>query len=206
MTPRLNDEQRKLVEDNHNLIYTFMRSHGLEIEEWYDVLAIALCKAAIGFNGTSAFSTYAYKVMLNSVRQAMRDANAQRRNNVYGSVSISEAVVVNRGEIIYTVEDFLASRNNTSQEALGGVWAEWFIERLPLNTLKFLYERMQGFTCREIAVETGVSPARVSHVLKNLCRYCNEERRYSPRRQIRNKDSEEEREIYLKKIKKFLDS
>ena len=42
-------ESQRLVEDNHNLIYKFLRNHNLE-DDWYDVAAIGLCKAANNYN------------------------------------------------------------------------------------------------------------------------------------------------------------
>lgn len=46
----MNDEQRKLVENNHNLIYAILHKYNLPIDEYYDVAAIGLCKAAITFD------------------------------------------------------------------------------------------------------------------------------------------------------------
>lgn len=47
MTEHLTEEQRKLVEDNHDLIYEYANENNISIDEYYDVLAIALCDAAI---------------------------------------------------------------------------------------------------------------------------------------------------------------
>lgn len=77
---RLNDEQRQFVAENHNLIYSFLNSNKLDVEEWYDLAAIGLCKAAINYNGEIAkFSTFAYKCMWNQVHIEMRKQYAIRR-------------------------------------------------------------------------------------------------------------------------------
>lgn len=73
----LNDTQRKLVEDNHNLIYSYLKSHNLSlnaVEDWYGTAAIGLCKAALHFDESreKKFSTFAYLVMDNEVKQIMR--------------------------------------------------------------------------------------------------------------------------------------
>lgn len=60
-------EAQKLVEDNHNLIYKFLRNYNLE-DDWYDVAAIGLCKAANNYNSDKyEFSTYAYRCMYNEM-------------------------------------------------------------------------------------------------------------------------------------------
>ena len=61
-------EISKLIEDNHNLIYSFMSLHSLDPEEYYDLMAMELCKAAKNYNEElGAFSTCAYTYMNNAL-------------------------------------------------------------------------------------------------------------------------------------------
>lgn len=39
-TRPLTEEERAFAEEHHNLIYGYIRSHQLDIEEWYDILVI----------------------------------------------------------------------------------------------------------------------------------------------------------------------
>lgn len=69
---KLNDEQRKLVEQNHNLIYSAMRKFGIrrqDFDDYYGFAAIGLCKAAIDYDKTrsKSFSTYAYLCIQNEI-------------------------------------------------------------------------------------------------------------------------------------------
>lgn len=48
----LTDEERKLVEDNHELIYKVADSIGADIEDCYDIFAISLCHAAQNYKKT----------------------------------------------------------------------------------------------------------------------------------------------------------
>lgn len=78
MSKTLNDAQRKLVEDNHNLIYSFLNSRHLSldsVEDWYGTAAIGLCNAAMTFDESrgTKFQTYAYKCMKNAVNGVMRN-------------------------------------------------------------------------------------------------------------------------------------
>ena len=43
----LTKEQKELVENNHKLIYYYIHKNGLSVDEYYDILAIGLCKAAL---------------------------------------------------------------------------------------------------------------------------------------------------------------
>ena len=68
MNTKLTEQQKNLVEENHNLIYEFAHRHNLPIENYYGILAIGMCKAAKKFNGDSgAFSTLAFVCMKNTV-------------------------------------------------------------------------------------------------------------------------------------------
>lgn len=108
MSKVLNDAQRKLVEDNHNLIYSFLNSRHLSldsVEDWYGTAAIGLCKAALTYDesrGTN-FSTYAYKCIQNEVGNVMR-ANA---NRIVPDFSLDDTVIENGyiGEIIADEKD-----------------------------------------------------------------------------------------------------
>lgn len=64
----LTDKQRRLAEENHNLIYGYAAKEHLDIDEYYGILAIGLCKAAQAYNKKKGmFSTFAYACMKNEV-------------------------------------------------------------------------------------------------------------------------------------------
>ena len=76
----LDEQQKKLVEENHNLIYYALGKYRLNQEEYYDILAIGLCKAAIAFDSErSKFSTFAMNIMYNEFLQHDRNENAMKR-------------------------------------------------------------------------------------------------------------------------------
>lgn len=93
MNKALNDTQRKLVEDNHNLIYSFLKLHSLSldaVEDWYSAAAIGLCNAAISFDESKnvPFSVLAYVCMENVVRQIIRN----EQKNINASESLDDSV------------------------------------------------------------------------------------------------------------------
>ena len=79
-TIRLSVKQRKIAEENHNLIYSFARSRKLDIEEFYDLLAIGLCKAAYYYNPDKGrFSTIAYIRMQHELSNYFKELNMSKR-------------------------------------------------------------------------------------------------------------------------------
>lgn len=77
---QITKEQEKLIEENHNLIYSFLQKYNLSVEDYYDLAAIGLCKAGINFNGNiSKFSTYAYEWMFGSVFSEIRKEKRMKK-------------------------------------------------------------------------------------------------------------------------------
>lgn len=87
----LNDDQRKLVEDNLDLIDRVIKKKfrfdetvlGLEYDDLYQVGAMGLCKAAAHYQAVpgAKFETYAYQVVKNTILDHMR--NVLRRRDAY---------------------------------------------------------------------------------------------------------------------------
>lgn len=73
----LNDTQRKLVEDNHNLIYFYLNKKHLSMDsvfDFYGDAAIGLCIAAYIYKPELgySFSTLAYRTMENEINATLR--------------------------------------------------------------------------------------------------------------------------------------
>lgn len=72
----LTEEQRELAEKNHDLIYGYAHKKNISIGEYYDVLAIGLCKAAKIYDESKGrFSTLAYKCMENELNTYWKSLN-----------------------------------------------------------------------------------------------------------------------------------
>lgn len=84
----LNKSQQILVEQNHNLIYGFAQKKNLDVDEYYDLLAISLCKAAEAYEtGKGNFSTLAYTVMDNDVKHYWR--SLQNKKSIPSDMIVS---------------------------------------------------------------------------------------------------------------------
>lgn len=78
--PALTDEQKLLVEQNHKLIYDFIYKKNLNFEEYYDILAIYLCRAAMKFEPEKGFcfSTFVFSVFNNCLKVMWRESTLAR--------------------------------------------------------------------------------------------------------------------------------
>lgn len=169
MSQTLNDAQRKLVEDNHNLIYSFLNSHNLSldaVEDWYGTAAIGLCKAAMIYDEKKGykFATLAYIVMDNEVKMVMR----QNRKCITNTVSIDEPVEGADGccyaELIPDTNDFMYSiyLNDAIEIAVRG------LSDRDKRILSLIIE--QGHSQREVALQLGLSQPHVSRIYNAFVR------------------------------------
>ena len=72
---KMNEDQKKLAEDNIKLVYYFLYNNALSIDEFSDILMIELCKAAMYYDpelGLGSFSTFAYKCFINRIRNEFK--------------------------------------------------------------------------------------------------------------------------------------
>lgn len=90
----LNDEQKKLVEENHNLIYWYCHKNNLSVDEYYDMLAIELCKAVQTYDSTkSKISTYISQYFWHRhVSYDIRLRNNVRKANI-NALSLDEELI-----------------------------------------------------------------------------------------------------------------
>lgn len=80
----LTEEERVFAEENHNLIYGYIRSHQLEIEEWYDILIIPYLNSVKKYFTYEKLQKYSFSLIcyrtLDSARSNYwRDMNRKKR-------------------------------------------------------------------------------------------------------------------------------
>lgn len=68
----LTPQQQKLVEDNHNLIYSLAYKKNINLDEFYGDLAIGLCKAALAFDEIEvSFQHWLIHLCITNIRYAL---------------------------------------------------------------------------------------------------------------------------------------
>ena len=79
----LTEEQKRLVEENHNLIYWYCHKYNLDIEEYYGLFSIELCLAVQSYDLTkSKIATYIIKAFWNKhVNYEKRKKTNKRKAN-----------------------------------------------------------------------------------------------------------------------------
>ena len=121
---KLNEKQKKLVEDNHKLIYFYAKKYNVDINEYYGTLALALCMAAQYYDETKgAFSTVAMKMM------------GFKMLNEYRALDCTYKKTIPKGKITYyensyLLEDYLPPSERTENIALKNIRHDAIVNKL----------------------------------------------------------------------------
>lgn len=80
----LTDEQRKLAERYHNLIFAFLYKNDLQVDDWYDIAAIGYIKAIRYHHPERPFaiSSLAFKCMRDEMVNEYRRQGRQKRRAI----------------------------------------------------------------------------------------------------------------------------
>lgn len=163
---RLSDEQRKLVEENHNLIYSLLNARGWSIEDYYDLAAIGLCRAAIMFDPEKGykFSTYAYTSMQNEILQELRKGSVAKRSGA--AVLSFENPLAGVEEI--TIGDTIQATRGDPEEEIIKEDVRIAISEMKPKDREVINLVMQGYKQREVAKIANTNQVQVSRVVKRL--------------------------------------
>lgn len=160
MSEQLTKQQQKLAESNHKLIYKFANQRNLAIDEYYDILAIGLCKAAkIYDENKGKFSTIAYKCMENEVKMSW--INNTRKHivpkDIISSYDGNDYLLVNYVNT-YSVHDIVASN----------IILKNFLNMLTEKERIIIKLLILGLTQSEIARRINCTRQCVSHYIQKV--------------------------------------
>lgn len=167
MSKCLNDEQRELVEKNHNLIYGYAKRHNIDVEEHYDILAIGLCKAASTYDVSTnnKFSTLAERCMRNEFNSYYRSTQKKNVIPVNNIVSYDSPSDDNEG---VHLENIIYNNSSLDDKYIS---KELFNEMLSLLTnreKKIAMFFLEGVPVSEIAIILECDPSNIRHARGNI--------------------------------------
>lgn len=142
----------------------------MDVEEWYDIAAIGLCKAANTYNNDkSRFSTYAYKCMYTTIIMEKRKENAMRtipqNQIVYYENQVNES---SKDNDTSTFLNYIPSKQDIENEIISALSLENIENELVGNKKKVFLLLREGYTQCEISKIIGISKQRVSKIKQEI--------------------------------------
>lgn len=141
----LTEEQSRQVAENEKLIYWYINHKGLELSEWYGLLAIELCKTIVKYDSSQGSLANYFKIRCDGVvAKEFRKSKAKKRLHFpveYADDMMGECADIKLVELLSWVKG----------------------EESDILNLK-----LQGYSQKEIANMIGVSQSYVSRILGEL--------------------------------------
>lgn len=165
----LNSNQQQLVADNHGLIAGYAKTHNLDLEDWYGVLAIGLCKAAFHYDESkgTVFSTLAFKCMNNMVWMTYQ-SNKNKIENVEEILSLDFESTDSDGNSCYLGDLIPDTNANTEKCVIEKITIENFKASLSEREKYIINMLSEGCKPIEIAKCLGISRQRCSVLIDRL--------------------------------------
>lgn len=156
----------KIVEENHNLIYAFLKKCHLPTNEYYDLAAIGLCKAAKTWDcNKQKFCTYAYTCMFNEVMGEKRKYRCQKRIESNNLVSL-DAYIDTEHDV--SLLDIVSNSYSVEDEIIAKIDVNSFVKSLKDRDKQVIDLFTLGYSQDDIADIIGVSQATISRIKKIL--------------------------------------
>lgn len=162
MSKMLNEKQQELVEKNHNLIYKFAKNKGLAIDEYYGILAIGLCKAALAYDENKGkFSTIAYCCMSSVMKEHYRCINRQR--TIPEDKIVSYNSQIGDEDIDKSYIDTIADDCCVQDTVISNIITERIMDTLNDKERTIAKLLIDGMTHSEISAKLGYSRQNITY-------------------------------------------
>lgn len=154
MDMKLTKEQQKLVEDNHDLVFGFLRDYHLSYEDWYDVACIGLCITGLNWDKEKGkFSTLAYKNMYNEYGKIIQYSKRLKRKEEEPVRSLN---MVNN-EDKYEYGDTISNGIDYEELSINSVCLNRCVNKLNAKQKQVLDLHLSGKTLEQIGKIIGIT-------------------------------------------------
>lgn len=166
----LTAEQQRFAAERHGLVFSFLRSRGLDESEFYDVVIFGYLKAVKEYlakpllRQKCEFSTIAYQGMKNELYKYYEKQNRQKRKAF--TISI-EATVYGDGEML-TLQEILPSQNSLMDDFETELLMLDLASRVSKREMDVIRMKVGGYGLREIAKSQRMQMRGVKEILAGL--------------------------------------
>lgn len=162
----MNERQKRLVEENHNLIYFYLNRHNLDAEEFYDIAAIGLIKAAKLYDEEKTkFSTFAVLCIGNEIKNEYKNRSLKR------AIPYDKVVSANKN-MGQSLNDYYTIIQNGNENLEEKVCTEDLIKKITRKLddrrKQVLVMLIDGYSMSDIASAMGVKPQRIFQLRNDI--------------------------------------
>ena len=140
----------------------------MDIDDFYDLAAIGLCKAALNFSDKiSNFSTYAYRCMYSEIMMELRK-NSQMKTIPKEKILYYNAEINNNNGDTTEYINYIPSKENVEEDIISKVIFNLFRNSLNEKS-KYIFDLLVNeYSIKEITEITGTSKQNISKIRINM--------------------------------------
>lgn len=162
----MTEKEKRLIEENHNLIYFCLKKYDLPENDFYDIAAIGLIKAAKTYKEeTTNFSTYAVNCIGNEIKKEYKKRTLKR------IVPNDKLVRVDK-KIGQSLNDYYTIIQNGNENLEEKVCTEDLIKKITRKLddrrKQVLVMLIDGYNTHDIASAMGVKSQRISQLRNDI--------------------------------------
>ena len=166
----MTEEQKRLAAENHGLIYSFLRKYDYDQDEFYDLAAIGLCKAAMTYSKNRyAFSTYAYKCMFNEIGHYFTIQGAKRKVPNHLIMYYDAKTRSDNGDNFGEVINCLDCGERFEDDVITNMLIDICKGKLSVRDNIVFDMLIDGYTTREIGKVAGCTSPSVTNIRRKIC-------------------------------------
>lgn len=147
----LTSQERKFAEENHNLVYGFLRKNGYSIEDFYGIAVFGYLKAVQVYHrkeklkGNYNFSSIAYRYMQAEISNYFRNQHRKMRKPT-GTVESLDAENT-ESQSLY---DHIVGEKSAEAKFMEAESVEDILKSFPELHRKIVEMKMDGFSSKEV--------------------------------------------------------
>lgn len=160
---KLSPEQQVFAEENLKIVYSFLHSKNLSIEEYFDIVIFGYIKAVKEYTERPdiqkySFTTIAFRKMETTLVVHAKHHSRQKRKEDIPALRLDAKCSLESDdelyEVITTVEDF-------TDTLISQLYWERILNRLTATDRNLIAKILDGYSVAEIASQDGISTQAV---------------------------------------------
>lgn len=157
---KLNDEQRKLIEDNYSLVkyfYGIKFKNLIDYDTYLGIAHVAICKAAYTYDSSkSKFTSYFFLKLKTDISRYFRSINSEVRRIHLDTISL-ESTLNGYDDENMVLENILPDKVDVVTSAMEYVYWKTIIDSQSEVKQKIIELRLQGYEQKEIGQMIGMT-------------------------------------------------
>lgn len=157
---KLNDEQRKLIEDNYSLVKYFYGKNFknlIDYDTYLGIAHVAICKAAYTYDSSkSKFTSYFFLKLKTDISRYFKSINSEVRKIHLDAISL-ESTLNGYDDENMILENILPDKADVVISAIDHVYWETIFDRQSEVRQQIIKLRLQGYEQKEIGQMIGIT-------------------------------------------------